>query len=101
MGKLILRRAQFKKWLEGKKPREVVGMKGMASSCPIAHYLEEKHYVYPSVTSINIRWGYGTRREGADTPRWAGAFIRLVDLATVPSGKITAQRALRILEKCK
>ena len=103
MEELVLKRAQFKKWLESKKPGEVVGERGLPYSCPVANYLRVKGgYIHPAVSSMNIRWGDEMHREGADSPRWASLFVRAVDggLPT-PTGNITARRALKVLEKCK
>lgn len=79
----LLTKPKFRKWLEGKKPRAVVGVPFVGIHCPMGRYLGED--VFSLSTNIY--------------PRWACRFVQQVD----ESGYIyiTASRALHILDGIK
>ena len=84
--------AEFRAWLETKRPRAVVGTRQDTMTCPIAGYLKARgDHEYPEVTPMTI-WT-GSRLL---TPSWAFEFLSLVDRRP---GPITAGTALRLLER--
>lgn len=93
-----LERGKFEKWLQGKPADAIVGENRDCHSCPIALFYYEATGGHEIV--IFDRWGdyfidrgYGGRRL-AD---WAAHFVFHVD--GDQNGKITASRALEILQK--
>ena len=91
-------RKEFKAWLESKKPWQVVGLRDRFTLCPIARFLhQEKGIEHPGVRANS--YGYYTKngnRRGRKAPPWAEGFIHSVDFG--PNTRITAARALKILE---
>lgn len=74
-----LTRKGFRAWLESKRPREIVGEPAETDMCPLANF-------------IGKEWNY----EG---PKWADDFANSVDDLLGQVQRITAARALKILDK--
>ena len=80
----LLTKPKFRAWLEGYRPRQVVGLAGCNIGCPIAKFL--------NMDLDNLaQW--------PQWPRWMQDFIVLVDSGR--QSRITASRALKILDGIK
>jgi hypothetical protein len=94
-------RSKFKKWLRAKPAESVVGEQRDCLSCPLALFYAETSGGCEVVISSHRR-GYGYAIDRGDgersLPAWADAFAFSVDSDGM--GKITAGRALEVLEKC-
>ncbi len=77
----LLTEPKFRAWLEGYGPRQIVGLAGCNTDCPIARFI--------NMDLDNL----------AQWPRWMQDFVELVDLDI--HSRITASRALRILDAIK
>lgn len=91
-----LNRRKFQRWLEEKRPDEIVGHQRDCHSCPIALFYADATSGHEVVIFDNgdgpiIDRGYIKTR----APRWAAEFIWAVDGTQEPN--ITAARALGIL----
>lgn len=89
-------RKDFKKWLESKSPRSIVGFPRLAGMCPIAKYVESTGKKEPFIGVEE--YGYNLNRRWNKTPLWAAEFIRNVDRKRTP---ITAAAALKVLNAKK
>ena len=84
--------AEFRAWLETKRPTAVVGERGYSTKCPIASYVrargEEGARVYEQYLEV------GGRKH--PLPGWATLFVGYVDHGR---GGVQACTALRLLDK--
>ncbi len=94
-----LDRARFEHWLAAKPPAEIVGDSRDCCSCPIAKFYCETSGGQEVSIFDDTNWGghiidrgYSRRK----LPDWASAFVFQVD--SDGNGKITAARALEVLE---
>ena len=102
MSQRILTRAKFKAWLESKKPMEVVGIRQESLFCPLAEFLTKEYANDADCIAVGedlIEMLKDGDVRGFTTPRWAIAFMHKIDAS--PVRRITAARALEILEGCK
>ena len=85
--------AEFRAWLETKRPTAIVGKRRWANSCPIANYLYARGDAPVDVSGEDIG--------GIAAPAWATAFVDLVDLGGlgVLGSGIQARTALRLLDR--
>ena len=91
-------KSKFEAWLKAKSPSEVVGENRDCHCCPLALFYEEASGGCEVV--IFDRWGEHYIDRGYSTrplPPWAADFVFHVDGDS--DGKITAGRALQVLEQ--
>lgn len=89
--------AEFREWLETKRPRAVVGKRWFPNSCPIARYIKARgDHKYPEVNALTIWAGKKYR-----TPSWAAEFVVLVDEGRYGGRQVAiqARTALRLLDR--
>lgn len=89
---------KFAAWLRAKQPDAIVGENRDCHSCPIANFYSETSggadiVIFDRGDDFRIDRGDG----GRPAPRWASQFIDAVD--GDQDGKITARRALQILDE--
>lgn len=118
---LKINKSAFKKWLESKKPNEIVGYPGNTGSCPIAQYLNYKNrnklkdkvdkesFMDIRVTAFADIKVYDHTFAKSNIPiitllsplsriSWNSEFVEKIDKYKVP---ITAKKALKVLESIK
>jgi hypothetical protein len=90
---------KFADWLRSKKPDQVVGKRRSCTGCPVANFYSEATGGHEIVVSENGD-GYRIDRGGGERlpPAWVANFFLAVDHE--PTEKITARRALELLEQC-
>lgn len=96
MSEVTLEREAFAEWLRAKKPRAVVGERGVVWDCPIARYLKDQGAFGPRFVGEYYRLTLDGEPIGA--PAWAGEFQIQVDESGEKWSGVTAATALRILE---
>ena len=87
--------AEFRAWLETKRPTARVGTRHRVASCPIARYAKARGDERPWVTGRWISLGPDTHYV---LPEWAQAFLNAVDAGPSLSG-VQARTALRLLDR--
>ena len=87
--------AEFRAWLETKRPTAIVGTRHRAASCPIARYAKARGDERPWVSGRWISIGGETHYW---LPEWAHAFLKAVDAGPSLS-RIQARTALRLLDR--
>ena len=90
-----LRRHNFRKWLESHESRQLVGQRGSSNCCPLASYLRERGS--PDAAVRALTFSRGDKIE--PLPRWAQVFIHQVDFSSRKYNKITAGKAIQLLDK--
>ena len=89
----------LRRWLEGFKPRQCVGVIIMPQRCPAAKYLNDIGYKDAHV--VPYGWGYdpadGLKRATYESPIWLFRFILAIDRQGPAGARIQARTALRIL----
>lgn len=96
-----LPRKDFRRWLESKSPKAVVGTRGSLCGCPLARYLSSlSHVGYVAVCTDDIYWFDvdEDRPHVMKTPLWAENFISHVDESGPVNRKVTAATALKLLD---
>lgn len=93
----VLTVAGFRRWLEGKKPNEVVGYRNDPLSCPLAFYLQGSGLPQAQVGRVAY-WTTSDDLGEIPMPDWATEFVLFVDRTDSRLGPITAADALRALE---
>ena len=88
--------AEFRAWLETKRPTAVVGRRMHGVGCPIGCYLTARGDEFDVVVPSTILVSPGIYKQ---TPPWAYAFIRLVDGSGAYHTNIQARTALRLLDR--
>lgn len=92
---------KFERWLQTKKPDEIVGNNRDCCGCPIAIYYAEASKGHEVSISESRQYdGYVIDRGWSKRPApwWASQFIFKVDGEA--DHKITAARALEIVARC-
>lgn len=89
---------KFEEWLKSKPPTAIVGHNRDCHDCPLANFHDEASggwsvFISESGDGYRIDRGSGDRR----LPWWANRFAHAVDGEA--DGKITASRAIAILER--
>ena len=92
----LLTKPKFRAWLEAKKPRAGVGTPGDNEYCPIGRYLSNEISSGDVLVNLQAIRGGGV---AILIPKWCRLFIDEVDFSM--ADKITASRALRILDGIK
>lgn len=97
--KELLRKENFKAWLNSKPKRSIVGTRGVGQSCPIATYLKENNALNDE--GYVGRWICDSSGKFNYIYGWERCFIRKVDGEVERrGGKCTAGTALKYLEEC-
>lgn len=93
--------AEFRAWLETKRPTAVVGVRGASGKCPAAGYLKARGDESPCVG-----YWWTTRGQPGEefyqelrTPVWLALFTELVDKSDSTPSRIRAGTALRLLDR--
>lgn len=84
----------LEKWLRKFGPKDEVGKSCSALSCPVARWLKDEFGADPGISAVSVRVDHTVY----SPDRWLGAFIAGID---ENQGKITAAKALKILESVK
>ena len=87
--------AEFRAWLETKRPGEIVGVRRSSVRNPIARYLLYRGDARPSVGKTHI----GLLGKVYLTPTWATRYLYDVDGSSVRFESVTARTALRLLDR--
>ena len=82
--------AEFRAWLETKRPEAFVGVRNLPFSCPIAEYLMAR-----GDGPVGV---FGHRIADKQSPRWAEQFVSLTDGGTT-FARVQARTALRLLDR--
>ena len=100
---VMLRKTQFKSWLEKQDLYKTVGYAGSSALCPIANYITQNRggivHIYGETWAVE---GNNKMRE-RELPKWAKEFITRVDNINLKNSEriiITAWQAIEILKEC-
>lgn len=94
MAKELLRRDEFRAWLEANE-QAVVGRPGFMNGCPLAKFLQESK----SHKMATVGWSlFNLGRKTRHLPRWASRFAQKVDKRYASNTLIRGRQALRILD---
>lgn len=89
----------FKAWLESLPEEEVVGISDRVKDCPLCGFLRHNNMAFTTVTNAGIYWGeIDTAPDGSILHHhWSLAFVEELDTKWGGGAKVTAKKALEIL----
>lgn len=99
---LIKTEQPFRKWLEDKRPNEIVGRRVDSTCCPMARFIRDSGCPDAQVTSFYAM--YDPVSLGTRLPDWAHALITLVDAgwnSEWPRTGIQARTVLKLLDRVR
>lgn len=99
--KVKLTPKKFKLWLDTFTLREEVGIQISSCNCPIARYLKRQGLSGVVVSTDQIRWKeqHIPAHILSPIPTWVRKFIQSIDSIHFHSGRISKQRALKVLKQ--
>jgi hypothetical protein len=96
----------FKKWLEGKPDKSIVGQSGIACMCPLAMWIREMGFrveVGSDKRALVVDGSvpmFKPVEKIINLPTWASNFVRLIDHPTDVED-VSKEEALDALERCR
>lgn len=106
--RVTIDRAKFRAWLKAKAPKDVVGVRCEAGSCPLANfhnYGKREPPPYRIKIIADDETCVAETQEGSDTevlqvPYWVEWFVKYLDEDIDEAGEmVTAAQALSVLER--